>query len=609
MCGIVGVFGLGCGVGVSDRELIRMRDTMMHRGPDDAGLWCCPWAALAHRRLSVVAPGPEGHQPMVSGDGRAALVYNGELYNDAELRAELEPRWSFASSCDTETVLAALSVWGADALEKLRGMFALGFVDRDRGRVILARDPLGVKPLYAARVIGSEGAQVVFASEPGAILAHPDMKTEPDMVTVSAYLTTIRPTLGSRTMFEGLETLEPGEVRVYDAVEGTFSRGSLWAAAGSGTVADAGRTRSVIEGSVRAHLRSDVPICSLLSGGLDSAIVTRTVHESHADLKTYCAGAVTGVRDDDLGFADRLADRLGVDHTAVPVDAGGFVGRWAWMVRSSGVPLSTPNEVAIYEVAAALRGEGHVVAMSGEGADELFGGYAEPMRLAAGHVRSLAGAEDRDGGGFHLRMNAWVGADVKPRILRGDVFGRAGGDEALREAYRGLFERCRVGAPGDCGLQPHLRFLRRVNLENLLRRLDSATMLASVEGRTPFADIGVARFAESLAVSDKFVDGDPPGTKLALRRAFASVLPDEIVGRPKASFPLPFEAWLGGMSPVLGGSGFADSVFSAEAVEAVCASPRALWNLAWPMMNLALWGERWWGAGSGEVAVPESASL
>lgn len=545
---------------------------------------------------------------MVSGDGRAALVYNGELYNDAQLRAELEQQWSFRSDSDSETLLAALSVWGEEAIPKLRGMFAFAFVDRDRERVLLSRDPLGVKPLYAAEVTGANGRQLVFGSEPPAVLAHPDMRTQPDMVTVSAYLTTIRPTLGRRTMFEGLETLEPGETRMYDVRSGDCQTVSAWDALEKQPQSDPLETRDAIEQSIRAHLRTDVPMCSLLSGGLDSAIVTRTVRNEHDALSTYCAGAKLDGFDNDLAFAARLARTLDVNHTEVLIDGESFGSRWISMVESSGMPMSTPNEVAIYSVARALRGEGHIVAMSGEGADELFGGYAAPMRQAAAHVAGLEGAADTDGGLFHLRSNAWISGEVKARVLRSDVIERAGSDEELRATYRRAFDRCREDAPRDSGLQAHLRFLRRVNLENLLRRLDSATMLASVEGRTPFADIRVARFAEALPMASKFVDGDPPGTKLALREAFKSVLPGEIVARPKASFPLPFEGWMGGATSVLRKSKFAHALFNTEAIQTVGSSPQALWNLAWPMLNIALWGERWWGDGAPSHAAGKHAN-
>tara|TARA_R110000782_G_scaffold54637_8_gene115468 strand:- start:4278 stop:6110 length:1833 start_codon:yes stop_codon:yes gene_type:complete len=599
VCGIVGVFGLGAPVGIDDRALVRMRDTLTHRGPDDAGIWRCPWAALGHRRLSVIAPGPEGHQPMVTDDGRCALVYNGELYNDAELRSELTGLGvRFRSECDTETVLHALATWGERGVARLRGMFAIGFVDTRDQRVILARDPLGVKPLYTARVGDGGGVRVVFASEPGAVLAHPGMSARPDWVTVSAYLTTIRPTLGSRTMFEGVQTLMPGETRVYDALHPDRVRViDAWDRP-EDPPGEPSQTREQVSSSVIAHLRTDVPMCALLSGGLDSsAIAAITAARLGGGLNTYCAGAATGGFDDDFAHAAEMARRLDTEHRAVVLDEPGFLDRWGALIDRTGVPVSTPNETAIWAVAEALRADGHVVALSGEGADELFGGYAPPLMQAAEHVRSLGGGPDLDGGLFHLRSNAWVTPEAKPAVLRDRAWNDAGRDEELTAVYRDSFDRLAARAPADSPLQAHLRFHRRMNLPNLLRRLDSATMLASVEGRTPFADARVARFAESLPVSAKFVPGEPARTKIALREAFRGVLPAEVVDRPKASFPLPFQGWIGGRAGVLRNSAFARTAFTDEAVEMVASAPDRLWTLAWPMINIAMWGERWWGTG------------
>lgn len=594
MCGILGVIGLGGPIGLTDLDAARMRDTMFHRGPDGAGLWRCPWAVLGHRRLAVITPGPEGHQPMTTPDGRFALTYNGELYNDAELRAELESEgWRFRTDCDTETVLLALAAWGERAISKFRGMFAIGFVDRDEHRVLLARDPLGIKPLYAARVAGPAGPSLVFASDLAAVLAHPDARCTPDLVTVSGYLTTLRPTLGRRTLFEGIETLLPGETRFYSARSDTQpDRRDIWSESGG---AVEGEVRDVVEDSVVRHLRTDVPICALLSGGLDSAIITSVASRHVSKLMTYCAGARVPGMDDDFRYAREVAGCLGTHHEEIEVTREGFLDRWDWMVDRSGVPLSTPNEVAIYAVAASLRADGHVVTVSGEGADELFGGYAPAMRQAADHVAALAGAKDIAGGLFHLGSNAWVPMDVKSRVLRERAWKAGGRDEALRACYTDEFEELRLACEGLDPLEPHLRFHRRMNLPNLLRRLDSATMLASVEGRTPFADIAVARLAESMPMSMKYA-GDAPGhTKIALRRAFSGDLPAGVVGRPKASFPLPFQQWAGGMGGVLRTSPLAREIFTTEAVQTVSAAPEALWNLAWPMINIAMWGERWWG--------------
>lgn len=611
MCGVLGIFGLGGPVGLDDRTVLRLRDTMAHRGPDGAGLWRCPWAVLAHRRLSVIAPGPEGHQPMVTPDGRYALVYNGELYNDTEVRRDLAAEGVvFRTACDTETVLWAMARWGERAIDRLRGMFALWFVDTVDRRVILSRDPLGVKPLYTARLRTPDGPQVIFASEPTAILAHPDMATDPDWVTVSGYLTTIRPTLGRRTMFAGLETLLPGETRVYDArVDQPARVIDAWSTADPG-VSDAGETAAVIADAVASHLRTDVPMCALLSGGLDSSAVVLLAKAGVGHrLRTYCAGALPGGADDDFAHGRAMAAALDTDHTEVGIDADSFVQGWREIIARTGVPVSTPNEVAILAVARSLRAGGHVVTLSGEGADELFGGYGPPMMQAAARVASLGGRPDDEGGLFHLLSNAWISPGVKAAILLPDVLDRTEGDGVLAEEYQAAFTEVSKGAPDDSALQAHLRFHRRMNLPNLLRRLDACTMLASVEGRTPFADIRVARFAESLAMADKFVAGEPPRTKVALRDAFRGRLPESVVARPKASFPLPFQDWLSPMVDELGRSDFARAVFTPEAIERVRANSAASWTHAWPMVNIAAWGERWWGGVVPEPAATHAAAV
>lgn len=610
MCGVLGVFGLGSPVRLDDRTAARMRDTMTHRGPDSDGLWRCPWAVLAHRRLGVIAPGPEGDQPMVTYDGRFALVYNGELYNDAELRRDLEHAGvRFKTRCDTETVLWALATWGPAGVARLRGMFALGFVDTLTRQVILARDPLGIKPLYAARVVTDDGPAVVFASEPPAILAHPAMTVQPDWVTVSAYLTTIRPTLGRRTLFAGLETLLPGETRVYDAAGAGGPRVvDAWDAADPSTSL-ASDTGAVIAEAVRSHLRTDVPMCALLSGGLDSSVLTALAQPDLTQrLRTYCAGARTGQPDDDFTHARIMAERLGTVHTEVGVDESIFAAGWSEIIHRTGLPVSTPNEVAIFEVAKALRADGHVVALSGEGADELFGGYAPPMMQAAAHVAALGGRPDDEGGLFHLLSNAWISPRAKQSVLTEGVFALAEGDAILAEEYRRTFTDLAATGPNDSPLQPHLRFHRRMNLPNLLRRLDSTTMLASVEGRTPFADIRVARFAESLAMRDKFTPGEPARTKIALRDAFQTLLPASVVDRPKASFPLPFQGWLGTRAAGLGDSAFASEVFTPNTVRRVTEDTAGAWATAWPVLNIAAWGHRWWGDRAAWAPVPAMAA-
>lgn len=622
MCGILAIATTrGRRLEIDDAGAARIRDVMAHRGPDGSGLRRDGNVALAHRRLIVVDPSPHAAQPMRTADGRFTLVYNGELYNDAEVRAELvRAGVRFLTRSDTETVLEALAAWGADGLARLRGMYALALHDAREHTILVARDPLGIKPLYWRLGRGGDGGQtLIVASEIPAILAHPGVPVRPDAAVVSAYLTTIRTTLGDRTLFDGVRTLRPGESILFD-----LSGDSIRAAHAHLPVRDepadspagdaATRVRAAVEDSVRRHLRSDVPLCCLLSGGLDSTITAAIARRELGELHTYCSGAapVAGARGaDDFAFARLGADRLGTRHAEVPISRELFAARWRELVLACGVPLSTPNEVAIHEVSLRMRADGRVVTLSGEGADELFGGYEAPLReagrfeasLSAGAASSAAEVSARRAR-FQIDSNAWVPPAMKPTVLAAPVARVIEGDAVLIDTYGHEWAQVAEQDPGDDPLQKHLRFHRRVNLAGLLLRLDSATMRAGIEGRTPLADARVAALAEALPMSAKFVDAEtgadgasPSGrarTKRVLREAFAHAVPAEVLSRPKASFPLPFQEWVGDQAGVLRSSRFARAWFAPDAIEAVSAEPARLWNLSWPMMNLALWGDRWW---------------
>lgn len=603
VCGILGFLApLPHRPAISADAVIALRDLLVHRGPDGAGLWEAPGLTFAHRRLAVVDPTENAAQPMIDPAGRGALVYNGEIYNDADLRSQLAARGvCFRTNSDTETLLHALIHWGEDALPRIRGMYAFVFADLARGRAIMARDPLGIKPLYYTRRRVSEGTapaheELVFASEAALLTRVPGVPHEPDLVTLSAYLTTIRTTLGERTLFRGVRTLLPGQCLIVDQHDAHLAaRNTPHARLESSRVATPAAERDAIEESIRLHLRSDVPICSLLSGGLDSSIIAAVARPLVTSLHTYCSGAPNTAPggSEDFAFAREVAAHIGSIHTEAPVSRELFHEQWAAMVHRMGVPLSTPNEVAIHEVARTLRSQGYVVALSGEGADELFAGYDAPMAHAAAYI---AGG-GRDHGMHQLLDAAWIAPDAKPAILNGAVWSACEQDHALIEQYRSIFEEVAPESTSDPNalLGAHLRFIRRVNLAGLLGRLDTATMLASVEGRTPFADVGVARLAESLPMSRKYTPGQghaPAATKITLRHAFESLLPASVVQRPKASFPLPFQEWVGDTTPSLTQSRYAREIFTEAALTTVAANPAQLWQLAWPMANICLWLRR-----------------
>ncbi|MGD9789510.1 MAG: asparagine synthase (glutamine-hydrolyzing) [Phycisphaerales bacterium] len=613
MCGLVGIL---CAHGHRSQatrgDVVRMRDALAHRGPDDAGVLVWPDAAtdsadspsvlLAHRRLSVIDPGPSGHQPMTR--GHSALIYNGELYNDAELRKDhlaAFPDTRFETTCDTETILHMCLArsghdWRVGEVPRLlRGMHALCYVDMAARKALLSRDPLGIKPLYYC--ISPDQRELAFASEAHALFEHPAISPTPDMLGVASYLVTIRTTLGHRTMFEGVRTLEPGE-----SIEVDFSGPRLRLSRRITPIErchverPVEECRAVVEDSVRRHLRSDVPVCCLLSGGLDSTILTSVSRETFAEnavLRTYVAGAAGG---DDLDVSTRVARALGTHHATAVVTREMFVERWRWLVEGAGVPLSTPNEVAIYEVARRLREDGVVVALSGEGADELFAGYHLLMEAVAREAGDSA-ADRFDGGMAMLRAASWLPASMLGEVLSERALREAESGRGLMEWYRGRWEELsqREASP----LQVALRMLRRINLEGLLTRLDSSMMRAGVEGRTPLADVRVAAFAESLSMGDKYDGGveGAAGTKVVLRRAFADCVPGEVLTRAKASFPLPFQEWMvgAGLEDVFAGSP-AREWFTEAAWEALTARDAARRSIAaWPVANVAMWAGRWWG--------------
>lgn len=617
MCGVLGVATVaGWRVTLADEHAVLMRDALAHRGPDGAGLWRSLGQAagqflLAHRRLAVLDPTEAGAQPMVRDDPhlgergheRYAISYNGEIYNDPALRQDLTRRGvCFRSKCDTETLLALLAEEGTAAIGRVRGMFAFAFVDQVARRLTLARDPMGIKPLYYA-VTGSE---VVFASEAHAILQHPGIAAKPDFASVSAYLTTIRTTMGERTLFDGIRSVRPGEVIEFDLSGPEIRRSSSRIPISamredrSGSAADT--VRAALADSVGVHLRSDVAMCALLSGGLDSSLLVALAAGELASreaggVQTYCSGHDNGDESADLAQARAVATDLGTAHHEAPVDRRLFAERWPEMVRRLGVPLSTPNEVAINEVARRMRADGRVVTLSGEGADELFGGYELPMRQAWEWARARIGKSQEtlaeDGAAFQIEANAWMNAAIKASALRPEFWKRVERDDALHACYREEFAG--VLAEGRTGVQAHLSFHRRVNLAGLLARLDTSTMLEGVEGRTPFADVEICGLAESLPMGDKFEilpDGSSR-TKIVLRSAAAGLVPEATRARPKASFPLPFQSWVGDHVGVLRKSALIGELFEPAVVEGVIANPGQLWHLAWPMVNVAMWGERW----------------
>ncbi|MFI4915699.1 MAG: asparagine synthetase B family protein, partial [Phycisphaerales bacterium JB060] len=550
------------------------------------------------RRLEGGAPGVAGRKPMASREGRWVMVYNGELYNDSELRVELsrlglEPD----SPSDTATMCQVLSAWGPQGLRRCRGMFALVAHDTVEQRIVLVRDPLGIKPLcYAwAQPADGRGPELVAASEVTALFEHPHLSPRVDPLGLAAYLCTIRLSTEGRTLFDGVSVLPPGRVLAFDLGDKGLACES-WDLPLEGD--DGADLCALVEESVAQHLRSDVPVCVMLSGGLDSTIIAATTRKHRLRLPTFGAGGDGDGPSSDAVFAAGLAVQWDMPHHAIRMTQERFTAGVRALISRTGQPVSTPNETAIHALGCAIRASGCRVALTGEGADELFGGYHAPLQQAVQYID--AGGDDP--GVAFLVQSAWVAPQLLPRVLCPRLARIAEFGGWLVEAYRKAYEdeAARPGPvllPRDEALRAHMRLVRRTNLVGLLQRVDSALSQSGVEGRTPLADRVVAAYADALPMAQKFDPSLPAheGTKIALRRAFAGDVPPEIMSRPKASFPLPFQGWLGPLFNEVGDHPLIGEFFDRGTWDTVAADPRTNWQLAWPMLNVALWARRWFG--------------
>ena len=569
MCGITGCYQQTDGQKLVDI----MTDRIAHRGPDAAGTWSHQSDRVAihlgHRRLSIIDLSEAANQPMAK-DG-LTLVYNGELYNYKELKADLKARGvRFTTESDTEVVLEAWRAWGSEGLRRFRGMFAFALADETTGDLVLARDPLGIKPLYYL----PRGDGLVFASELKALTAAvgAELRIEPDALVASMLYYWVP---DQQCAIEGVRKLPPGSWgRI--CPDGSLSVQHYWRvadvaneAAGS-SLADLGR---VIKESVTAHLVSDVPVSSFLSGGLDSSIVTVLAHQAGQGIDAYTItfrpeDQRLEAMPDDAVYARKVASQFGIDLHEIEI-APDIVDLLPRMVDVLDEPIGDPAAINTLLMCQAARERGVKVILSGMGADELFGGYRKHLacvmasryrRLPASARAGVRSAVERvpvSVGGRGLRYARWAKrfltfADLpeEPRFRRSytlydpdelaalvspDLAGHV--DQVLEQhsdIYNDNWLRDEINRM--CLADSRL-FLAGLNLAYT----DRASMAASVEVRVPFVDPIVAQAAFAIPGRDKIRGRQ---SKVALKRAAESWLPREIVHRPKASFSAPLRAWV-----------------------------------------------------------------
>jgi asparagine synthase (glutamine-hydrolysing) len=583
MCGIAGLIGR---IDENNRTALRrMNDAMLHRGPDGEGFWQASsdddgWGLmLAHRRLSILDLTNAAAQPMVDPTSGNVVVLNGEIYNYVELRNRLvSAGHRFDSTGDTAIMLRALSLDGRGAIKTLRGMFAFAFWNVKDRSLVIARDPLGIKPLYIARNPDANGTwSLAFASEVRAILACGLLATPKLNPVAAASVVWNGFMVAPETAVLQIESVMPGELRIYDARGKERGRETYWIPAcqpGQTVPIEEDELEQVLQECVRVHLASDVPLGVFLSGGVDSSAV--------ANLAQKCAGDRVNtftLNFDEQEFSEgaiarRVAEAIGTQHQELILTEAHFISHLDAALDSLDQP--TFDALNSYYMSHAVREAGFKVALVGSGGDELFGGYPSfrdlpklircsrrarwiPVGLRVAMGRAVAWAAQPSSGVFPPQTR-W--AKLPDMLAHGDdplalyqlayalflpssqrqLLG-ARLDHALVHGLPGAMSARLRSGMGSGAVLPVIGLLERSLFlgERLLRDTDAASMSASLEVRLPLVDQVLVESVERLPTPNRF---DPVGKKALLRRIGLRGLNPDLFERPKAGFVLPYDRWL-----------------------------------------------------------------
>ena len=614
MCGIAGLLALDGAGPVDAGAAVAMRDAMVHRGPDEAGAFADGPVALAARRLSIIDVA-HGHQPVSTEDGSVTVVQNGEIYNHERLRDDLRGH-VFATRSDTEVIAHLYEEHGLAFAEKLRGMFAVAIWDARRRRLVLARDRFGIKPLYYS----TDGGTLAFASELKALQRRPRASHEVDLDAVEAFLA-FNSIPAPLTIYAAARKLPPGHLLI---AEGGAVRVERFARPKPVPAAEvrrepfpvlAAELRERMRDSVRAHLVSDVPVGVLLSGGVDSSLLAAlAAQESGYRVATFSIGFKERSFNE-LDMARLVAERYGTDHHELVVepDAAELLPR---LVAAFDEPFADSSSLPTYLVSE-LASQHVKVVLSGEGGDELFGGYETYVadllagRPGLGRIAPLAGPvvqrlpSSSKRVSLDYKLKRFVRAAHLPPLerhhgwkeifapdARAELMRSRGGADPL-DVYRAAYAET-AGADELARLQDVDRAIYLV--DDLLVKTDRMSMAHSLEARVPFLDTEVTALALALPTSAK-VRGF--AKKRLLRAAAEPLVPREIVRGRKRGFSIPAAAWLRGpLEPfareVLGSDagGLIDPAAARRVLDAHVEGREDLSRQLWGLMSLALWADR-----------------
>jgi asparagine synthase (glutamine-hydrolysing) len=582
MCGLTGLIAPEATSDELSSQVRRMCDALVHRGPDDEGEWIDAEAgvALGFRRLAILDLSPAGHQPMVSRSGRYVTTLNGEIYNFEELRRELDGPWRGHS--DTEVLLAAFDAWGIEAaLQKFIGMFAIAVWDRVARRLTLIRDRMGVKPLYYGFTgpYGFAGPAFVYASELKALRRHPHFEGRIDRGALQMYLRYMY-VPAPWSIYEGISKLMPGTMLRFDPAKRTMETTTYWSVWDAATRGVAERFRGseeeashelerLLRDAVRLRMVSDVPIGVFLSGGVDSSLVAALMQaQSDGPVRTFAMG-FSDAAYDEAPFAAAVARHLGTHHTEMYVTADDAVGVIPKLAAMYDEPFADSSQIPTHLVAQLARR--HVtVALSGDGGDELFGGYnryfigqklfhrlaaiPRPLRPLLGRMLTAVSprAWDRVLSGILRQLRPGERIHKVARVLA------AGDPDAMYFELVSHWSNVVIGEserPGplaDRGSWPPLEdpvermmYFDQLSYlpDDILTKVDRASMAMSLEVREPLLDHRLVEFAWTLPLSMK-VRGAKG--KRVLRRVLDRYVPHALIERPKMGFGMPLETWLRG---------------------------------------------------------------
>jgi len=663
MCGICGIYEYGVSQpAVSDSLVVRMRDTMTHRGPDDAGVYVTKdrRVGLGNRRLSIVDLSSAGRNPMPNEDGRVWITFNGEIYNHELLRPGLEAKGhSYRSRTDTETIIHLYEERGLDFVNELEGDFAIGLWDEGVRRLVLARDRIGVKPLYYTLT----GGRLIFASEIKAILEHSSVSRDVDEEALYHYLTFMT-TPAPQTLFAGIQKLPAGCMLTCDArgdVKITRYWDAIPARIDSSIVKDeraiAEELRRLLKESIAKRMMSDVPFGVFLSGGVDStANVALMAELMDRPVRTFTVGFHDNPIHNEIEEARFVAREYGTDHHEVLISQQELLDFLPELIFHQDEPIADPVCVPLYYVSKLARETGTKVVQVGEGSDELFCGYRDyalyldlynrvwrhlarlpaPIRralAAAGQALSLTGAARLLPKGGKMLPDVfrrlaegeelfWSGSFIfdevnKRRLLLPEAQKRLGasGKDGLSSysVVRSDLDRLLAAKPdADQLLQMSYQELKLRLPELLLMRVDKMTMATSVEARVPYLDHKLVEFAMSIPSHLKYRDGE---TKYILKRALEGVIPERVLNREKKGFGVPIDEWMRGPF----GGFVEESLFNSSLrrrrlfdygfVKHILTEHqegRANYSFfLWSLLNLSLWYDHWIEGGAARQKAAE----